>query len=312
MSYKCFFCYQYLDHPGMHKACSRKIFDRDQMPALDTSQKEMEKFARFFIKERIAVTGVQKKLSLHLASRNSERFTILGALGGNYILKPPSDEFDLLPELEDLTMKLAKVAGIQVALHSLVPLSDGKLAFITKRFDREKNKKLAQEDACQLSELLTESKYKASHEKLGRVVARYSSFPGDDVLRVFELTIFSFLTGNADMHLKNFSLLKNSKGHYRLSPAYDLVPTRLLLSEKEDPEELALHLNGKKSKFDRNDFLTYADYLGITEKVVTRTLGKLEQTMPKMTQWIDNSFLDHKTKKLFKALISSRMARLQH
>lgn len=312
MSFKCFFCYQSIDSQGMHKTCSREMFGQDQMPIVDTSQKEMEKFARFFIKERIAVTGVQKKLSLHLGTKNSERFTIIGALGGNYILKPPSEEFGQLPELEDLTMKLAKVAGIQVALHSLIPMADGKLSFITKRFDRDKKKKFAQEDACQLSELLTESKYKSSHEKLGRIIAKYSSFPGDDVLRVFELTIFSFLTGNADMHLKNFSLLKNSKGHYRLSPAYDLVPTRLLLSEREDPEELALHLNGKKSKLNRNDFLTYGNYLGIPEKVVMKTIQKLEETIPQMVQWIDNSFLDLDTKKLYKDLISNRMIRLQN
>ncbi len=270
----------------------------------------MEAYAHLFLRKKIAVTGVQRKLSLHLDHRATDRFTIVGALGGNYILKPPSPEFSFLPELEDLTMHLAAVVGISTAKHSLVEMSDGKIAYITKRFDRENHHKIPQEDACQLSELLTENKYRSSHEKLGQVITKFSSFPGDDVLRIFEITLFSFLTGNADMHLKNFSLSRNDKGHYRLTPAYDLVPTRLLLSEREDPEELALHLNGKKSRLKRQDFIDYGSYLKVPDKVVKMTLNKLASSMPKMLKWIEISFLSEELKTSYKQLITDRWHRL--
>lgn len=235
----------------------------------------------------------------------------MGALSGNYILKPESDEFYQLPELEDVTMHMAADVGLQVAEHTLIEMGDGHLAFLTKRLDRVGKRKIAQEDACQLSQLPTESKDRGSHEGLGKIIQKYSGFPGDDALRIFELTLFSFITGNADMHLKNFSLLKTESGRYRLSPAYDLVPTRLLLSEKEDPEELALHLTGKKSGFRRKDFHSYATYLGIPDKVTEKTISHFIKAREKMHRRLDMSFLNKTLIKSYKDLIDKRLKRLQ-
>ena len=175
-----------------------------------------------------------------------------------------------------------------------------------------KNKKIPQEDACQLSELMTENKYRSSHERLGKIIAQYSSFPGDDLLRIYEITLFSFLTGNADMHLKNFSLTRNEKGHYRLTPAYDLVPTRLLLSVDEDPEELALNLNGKKSKFKRDDFLAYGEKLEIPEKVIHNVFKRVEASIPEIKMWINKSFLKRDLQVSYCKLIENRLSRLIH
>jgi serine/threonine-protein kinase HipA len=310
MTPKCYGCYKPVDQPGFHPKCAKQIFGTTHVPSLEPSERELEKYARIFIKERLAITGVQRKISLHLDAKDNTRFTIVGALGGNYILKPPSNEFSQLPELEDLTMHLAQAVGLQVAIHTLIPMADQQLAYITKRFDRQGAQKIAQEDACQLGEMLTENKYRSSHERLAKIIKRYSSFPGDDLLRLFELTLFSFLTGNADMHLKNFSLLKNAKGHYRLSPAYDLVPTRLLLSESEDPEELALHLSGKKSHLKRFDFLKYASYLEIPEKVQQATFDRFEKRLPKMLDWIERSFLTEDRKQAYRQLIATRWHRV--
>ena len=175
---RCLACYEEIDHPGIHESCSKRIFGTTAPPSLESIGQELEKQAQVFLEKKLAITGVQRKLSLHLEHKNSERFTILSAMGGNFILKPPSDEFDELPELEDVSMHLAKIVGLEVAQHCLLPTLDGNLAYVTRRFDRIKGKKIAQEDACQLSEVLTENKYKSSHEKLAKVIKQYSSFPG--------------------------------------------------------------------------------------------------------------------------------------
>lgn len=308
---KCYYCYRQIPQPGMHPECSKKMFGTPQVPHLETTEKEIERFAQGFLNRRLSITGVQKKLSLHLDAKANERFTIVGALGGNYILKPPSQEFDQLPELEDLTMHLAAVCGLKTALHCLTPMRDGKLAYITKRFDRNGHRKWPQEDACQLSGTLTENKYRSSHERLGDTLKKFSSFPGDDALRLWELIVFSFITGNADMHLKNFSLQRNANGHYLLTPAYDLIPTRLLLSVKEDPEELALTLNGKKNKLQLEDFLQLANRLAIPEKVRQRVLSRFFNAQGAMTELIDSSFVNPKLKEDYKALIANRLDRLK-
>lgn len=308
--YKCYACYQPSEHSAIHKECCRSMFGRDSIPELKTTLEEIETFAQSFIKERVAVTGVQKKLSLYLEDRAPERFTIVGTLQGNYILKPPSPEYDQLPELEDVTMNMAKEIGLVTAAHSLIPMADGVLAFIVKRFDRVSGRKKAQEDACQLAQLTTERKYRSSHEKLGKIIKKYSSYPGDDALKLFEVAIFSFLTGNADMHLKNFSLLEEKPGKYRLSPAYDLVPTRLLLSSREDPEELALSLNGKKNKLTLEDFYSLGTTMSISQKAMNNALSKIEKRLGPMNEWIEKSFLSESKKQTYLDLIQSRAHRL--
>jgi serine/threonine-protein kinase HipA len=146
-----------------------------------------------------------------------QRFTIVG-LWGDYILKHPTKRYRNLPELEDLTMHLAELSGIDVVPHSLIRLNSGKLSYITKSIDRLNEYKIHMEDMCQLTERLTEHKYQGSYEQIGKAIINYS-----------EQVIFSFLTGNADMHLKNFSLIDKPEMGYVLCPAYDMVASSLLV-----------------------------------------------------------------------------------
>jgi len=247
MSKRCLYCYQLLNEneTDFHASCSKKIFSVTLPPVLPYSEKNMEELAAQVIQTQAAVTGVQPKLSLHLATAEqpnlAKRFTIVG-MWGEYILKPSSPHYPALPEVEDLTMHLASIAKIKVVPHSLIRLSSGNLAYITKRIDRKGKVKFHMEDMCQLTERLTEDKYQGSHEQVAKAILKYSANPGLDVVNFFELVLFSFLTGNADMHLKNFSLIHQPTIGSVFSPAYDLVATALV--NPTDDEDLALTLNG--------------------------------------------------------------------
>lgn len=211
-----------------------KMFGTNQAPQIDFNLKDLEKLAKEIVVRSIAITGVQPKLSLDLEKHRNQisRLTIVG-LYGNYILKPPSKEYRELPQNEDLTMHLANIVKIKVAQHCLIRLHSGELAYITKRFDRSKKSKIAVEDFCQLSENLTEHKYRGSIEKVAKITNKYTTNKGLEILRLFELVLFCYLTGNADMHLKNFALIENAFGEFELSPAYDLVSTALVIADDQ-------------------------------------------------------------------------------
>jgi serine/threonine-protein kinase HipA len=272
----------------------------------------LEPLAKEVIQSQTAITGVQAKLSLHISGNSKEgterKFTIVGLWGG-YILKPPTALYPQLPEVEDLTMHLATQAKIMTAPHCLVRLKSGNLAYVTKRIDRIKKSKFAMEDMCQLTERLTEDKYHGSYEQIGKALLKYSATPGLDVVNFFELVIFSFITGNADMHLKNFSLLDRPGLGMTLSPAYDLVNTTLV--NPEDAEELALTLNGKKKKLKKQDFVAAMNILNVDEKQQRNIFEKMERALPKWLDWIDRSFLSEDFKELYKSIINERLYRLK-
>ncbi|MCH9029378.1 MAG: HipA domain-containing protein, partial [Bacteroidetes bacterium] len=268
MNNKCLYCYENLDltESDYHPKCSRKFFGSDVPPEIDFGLKEIDELAVKVLGKSVSVTGVQPKLSLNLKEekKDKSRLTIVGLWGG-YVLKPPFDKYPEMPENEDLTMHLAQLLKLNTAEHSLIKLKSGELAYITKRFDRTKTAKLHVEDMAQLTEVLTERKYFSSMEKVGKAVIKYSDYSGNDALRLFELTLFCYLTGNADMHLKNFSLLRNEDDEIILAPAYDLLATKLLIPE--DKEEIALPINGKKNNLRKSDFDKFAESLEI-KKVV--------------------------------------------
>lgn len=272
----------------------------------------MSQLALKIIRSHIAVTGVQPKLSLEIASGVNEtqtkKFTIVGLWGG-YILKPPTSHYPHLPEVEDLTMHLAALSKIATVPHSLIRLQSGGLAYITRRIDRGKQEKLHMEDMCQLTEKLTEDKYHSSHEKIARAILQYSVNPGLDVINFYEQVIFSFLTGNADMHLKNFSLINIPGEGYSLAPAYDLVATALV--NKEDKEDLALTLNGKKNKIKRQDFIEAFKRAKLEERVMVNIFKKFETASAKWPAMIGLSFLPEQMKDEFLALIKNRFERLE-
>ncbi|MDQ2178801.1 HipA domain-containing protein [Marinifilum sp. D714] len=309
----CLYCYKPLkvNQVDFHPTCSKKIFNTNVVPVLDYSEDQMLELAYQVIKSQIAVTGVQPKLSLEIAknpdNNKERRFTIVGLWGG-YILKPPTKQFANLPELEDLTMNLASISKINTVPHSLIRLNNGKLAYITKRIDRENGNKIHMEDMCQLTERLTEYKYKGSYEQIGKAILKYSSNPGLDLINFFEQVVFSFLTGNADMHLKNFSLINNPHLGYVLTPAYDMLSTALVMPE--DDEDLALTLNAKKKKLKRKDFLSAFNLFEIPEKTQNNIFVKFEKSIPSWFKTIEISFLPPEMKEAYKQLIQDRAKRI--
>lgn len=313
MTERCLYCYKPLD-PGkkdFHAACSKKIFGQAEPPVLPYSEEQLEGLAAEVIKTHTTVTGVQPKLSLHLTkgddAQATKRFTIVGLWGG-YILKPPTPNYPHLPEVEDLTMHLASVAKIKVVPHSLIRLQSGNLAYITKRIDRVKKGKLHMEDMCQLTERLTEDKYRGSYEQIAKAIQKYSATPGLDVVNFFELLLFSFLTGNADMHLKNFSLIQQLGLGMVLSAAYDLVATALV--NPKDDEDLALTLNGKKKKIKKADFFSAFNTSKLDGKQQDNIFNKMQKSKSNWMKQIDNSFLNDEFKKLYKSLLEERFSRL--
>ncbi len=310
----CLYCYQPLpeDANDFHVTCSKKFFGTEIPPVIDYDGKHMYELATEIIKRSVAVTGVQPKLSMTIekipGDSKKTRFTIVG-LWGDYILKPPTKEFKNLPENEDLTMHLAKIFGITVASHSLIRLKSGELAYITKRFDRLKGEKLAVEDMCQLTETMTINKYRSSMEKVGNCITKYSARPGLDAISFFETTIFCFLTGNADMHLKNFSLLTTSENQIVLSPAYDMLCTKIALPE--DKDEIALTVNAKKRKLKRSDFNSLATNLKIPAKARENSYERIASKINEAINFIELSFLPVKIKEDYKSLVKTNVLKLE-
>lgn len=310
---RCLFCYLPLENgeADFHYACSKKMFDLTNPPILPFAEDDLEPLANEVIKSQTAVTGVQAKLSLHLTDDKEDasgRFTIVGLWGG-YILKPPTQLFQQLPEVEDLTMHLAALAKIKTVPHSLIRMKSGNLAYITKRVDRTKKAKLAMEDMCQLTERQTEYKYRGSYEQIAKAINKYSVTSGLDMVNFFELVLFSFLTGNADMHLKNFSLLEKPGLGMALSPAYDLVNTALL--NPEDDEEMALTLNMKKRKLNKQDFVAAMTTCKLDKKQQQNIFTKMEVANQKWIHKIDISFLTDDFKAHYKKILTDRFQRLQ-
>lgn len=206
-------------------------------------------------------------------------------------------------------MHLADIANISVVPHSLIRLKSGKLAYITKRIDRYKHGKIQMEDMCQLTEKLTEDKYHGSYEQIARIILKYSANPGLDVVNFFEQVLFSFITGNSDMHLKNFSLISQPGIGPVLTPAaYDLVAT--VLVNPADDEVLALTLNGKKKKIKRKDFITAFNNLKLDNRQQENTFRKMERARNSWAEFIDISFLTDDIKAQYKGVIGERFARI--
>lgn len=308
---KCLYCYEALDagEKDFHSRCSKKMFGAAEAPLLPYTEDNLEKLAEEVIRSHTSVTGVQPKLSLHLEKdkNNVKKFTIVGLWGG-YILKPPGPQYPQLPEVEHLTMRMAAIAKIKTVPHSLIKLQSGAIAYITKRVDRIGREKLHMEDMCQLTERLTEDKYNGSYEQIAKVIKKYSATPGLDTINFFELVLFSFLTGNADMHLKNFSLIYQPNLGIVLSPAYDLVATTLV--NPADDEDFALTMNGKKKKIKKNDFIAAFNTANLGEKQQWNIFQKMQHSLPLWVNLIEKSFLSNKFKAAYRNILSERFNRL--
>ena len=292
-----------------HPQCAKRFFGSTAVPAFPYKHSEIKELAKEVVRSQTAVTGVQAKLSMDIEKVQHEtRFTIVG-LWGRFILKPQTELYPHLPELEDLTMHLAEATHIQVVPHTLVRFADGELCYLTRRVDRTpKGEKIPMEDLCQLSQKLTEHKYRGSHEQIAKLIMHYSSAPKLDLVRFWEVVLFSWITGNSDMHLKNFSIYSPFSDNYQLAPAYDLLNTLLVMPS--DKEELALTLNAKKKKIKLQDFVSAMTNSGLESKVIQNMFQRFRSAEEKWYDWIENSFLPQEMKTGYMTMIKERMNRL--
>ena len=312
---KCLYCYQELEEGQVdfHPACARKFFGSETVPLLPYTRDNMAELARQVIRTSTSVTGVQAKMSLDVnrgGKSEPAKFTIVG-LWGKYIFKPQSGKYPFLPELEDLTMKIAEVARIRTARHTLIRLADGELGYLTLRMDRgRKGEKISMLDMCQLTNRLTEHKYYGTYQQLAETIKKYSSVPMLDVQRYWEVVLFSWMTGNSDMHCKNFSLIDTGNGEYVLSPAYDLLA--VLLADPADTEEIAMSftVGGAKNGFNKTTFMDAFTQSGIPVAVADKMIERMKGYLPKWKELIAQSFLPEKMKADYCRLLSQRIEQL--
>ena len=289
--------------------CSPKFFGLKELPNIDIDKETLEELAAKSVRLGFTVPGVQKKLSLHLSKEGSTRLTIVGHPSG-YILKPQTEDFEQLPEAEDAVMDIAAMMGVRTAPHGLIDIN-GETAFITKRVDRAGGDLYAMEDFCQLSGRLTQDKYRGSYERCAAIIKKYSSMPGFDMSEFYLRLLVCFVTGNSDMHLKNFSLIEREPGSriFVLSPAYDLLPVNVIMPE--DTEETALALNGKKSGLGRKDFLALAENIGLDQKIAADLIGSVTGKADEAVSMCRESYLNSELKEKLAALIIERSNRLK-
>ena len=293
-----------------HASCIKSFFGTKKLPDIDVSKKVLHQLVIDSTNKGYTVPGVQKKMSLHLtADGETPRLTLVNYPTG-YILKPQTEKYTALPEMEYLVMQMAEATGIKTVPYALIrmPSQENSFAYITKRIDRMDGKMFAMEDFCQLEERLTEDKYRGSYERCGKIVAKYSSASGFDMTELYLRTVFSFAVGNSDMHLKNFSLIETEEGscQYILSAAYDMLSTNVVIPS--DKEELALTINGKKQNIRRKDFLVFADTIGIPARSAEKMIGTVVKLKEKYISMCRESYMPDEMKAALEDLIEQRIA----
>jgi serine/threonine-protein kinase HipA len=255
--------------------------------------------------EKMSIQGVQYKVSAKLNIK-AGCFELVNQ-NGKYILKPQSDMYQHLPENEDVSMRLAKTLGIEVPLHGLIYNTNNELTYFIKRFDRAKHHdKIPMEDFAQLAGQTRDTKYNFSTERLVTIIDRYCTFPLLEKKKMFERTVFNYIIGNEDMHLKNFALItRNNK--IELAPAFDFLNTTIALHNPKD--EMALPLNGKKNNLTKKDFIDYfaMEKLGLNENIVNKFIQQLAGQIPLWHDLIEICFLPQTLKAAYWQLIQQRL-----
>lgn len=306
MSEPCLICLE--DAPSgreYHPKCLRELFGVSRAPVVDIELAKLYTVAQAMV-GHTSISGVQRKISLGLTA---DRATLQVAIGrSEFILKPQAQTFPSLPENEHVSMRMAAAAGIEVPPFGLLKLPDGSLAYIVRRFDRiPPRAKLLQEDFCQLGELSPKQKYEGSAELCARLVHRFASEPIVEALKLFRRMVFTWWSGNGDMHLKNFALLRGPDGLFRLSPAYDLLCTSLVVRD----EQLALAVGGNKRNVTPRQWLEYATYCKVSARAAVRTLREIRATLEPALRLIARSRLPSEMKETYSALLRERSATLE-
>lgn len=305
---KCLYCYEPLNGEiDFHKKCSQEFFGTPIPPVVPYSIDQMAELAKEVVERSVTVPGVQAKLSMSLVKETrGSRLTVVGALGGNYIFKPPSEQYREMPQNEHASLRIAEAYNISVVPSSLIRLASGELSYITKRVDRTENgHKIHMLDMFQITEAF--DKYKSSMEKVGKALHSYSQNTMLDKIFYFELSLFCFLTGNNDMHLKNFSMIRSTSG-WVLAPAYDLLNVAIIIPD--DEEEMALTLDGKKKHLSRNNFIKLGQNLGLTDKQTEGVFKRMIKNKDGAMAWIEKSFLSDGMKTAYKKTLETRYMQL--
>lgn len=284
----------------MNEKFLRKMFNSSRLPVIDFSLEDISRQAQK-LTGKLSISGVQPKLSVKLDKK--QNMLIPAAEGGEYILKPQTPTFPNIPENEQCCMDIAEELNIDTPLHCLILLKDKSPAYLVKRFDRDKGLKIHQEDFTQILEQT--DKYRGSVEQIGRKLKEISSAPGYDVQLFFERVVLNFIIGNGDAHLKNYSISHVDKDNKRLTPAYDLVCSKLVITDEEDS---ALTINGKKNKLQKGDFDTFAEYFKIPISV---RYEKFEKKFDVMREIIDASKINKEKQQEFIEIIKERLSCLE-
>ena len=294
-----------------HDSCIKKFFGTNKLPIIDISSNMLDKLAGKWIDQGYTVPGVQKKLSLHLShEKGRPRLTLVDYPTG-FIVKPQTENYPFLPESEYLAMSMARITGIKTVPFALLKTNENGFVYITKRIDRKINgnnlEQFAMEDFCQLDNRLTADKYKGSYERCAKVIMRYSDSDGLDLTELLLRLVFSFVIGNSDMHLKNFSLIETNPGseRYHLSEAYDMLPVNIIIPE--DKEEFALTINGKKQNIRRKDFLVFAENSGINPKSAEKIIFKVISMKDNYLKFCNESYLPDNMKSQMMTMICKRI-----
>jgi len=309
MMKRCLYCYGELAEAGdFHLTCSREIFGVYPPPAFAYTEADMPALALEAIRRGVALTGAQPKLPMDISGGEGSTTFTVGSPCGAYMVKPPSDVYPNFPENEDLTMHLAALCNIDVVPHTLIRMKSGTLAYVIKRIDRHQSDRYPMEDMAQLTGRMTEEKYDGTYEEIAEAIRTYSVRPQQDVIDFYDLTLFAYLTGNADMHLKNFSLIDEPGIGYHLAPAYDLANVSIVKKEKK---ELTLTLNGVNSKLRKADFEKAMIRAGMSFDAIDKLFTKYnDQLIRRLLPCIGTSFLPDQFRTAYADLVSHRFEKL--
>ena len=303
MNKSCLVCLNECDSPnGYHRDCLKTLFGSATVPQIELEEGLIQT-AALAMAGRTSLSGVQKKLSVKLSA--DFRTLQIAAEGGSYILKPRTGTFSRLPEIEHTTMQLARLAKLEVADNGLIRAMDGQMAYLAKRFDRRTDgSKIHQEDFCQLAGISPAEKYAGSAELCVRIVRQFATEPGIEMVKLFRQFLFSWWVGNGDLHLKNLSLLIDSAGVVKLTPAYDLVATRLLIPD----DELAMPICGRDRKLTRNTWLKFADYAAIQRRAALRIISDQVKQLSNSIELLQHSYLSESEQVRLSQLLQERTA----
>lgn len=307
---RCLVCYQKTDdvHAIYHEQCARDVFRVPWIPTIAIDHANIHQSA-VAMAGHMSISGAQPKVSACLD--RTHRLLVLAQHSGEFILKPPST-FPKIPENEALCMQLAKLAQIAVPPSGLIKTTDNTLVYLVRRFDLlAEQKKLHVEDFAQIMNVPSAPsylKYEGSYETLARSIQSNCTNTTLELLVFFERLLFAFLIGNGDMHLKNFSIIYQENGDLRLSPAYDLLSTKLVIPKESD---MALHMNGKKNKLTRVDFEIFGHNIGLAQKTIQITLNSFEKLHDPFAKLVKESFLPKSMVGDFLNILEDRFRRIE-